>query len=137
MLSPSGLSSVCYGRELTLLCSTNRSYIRWNVTVLQSGRRESRSQLLSSSSQNTAPLIVGTESFVITANATNILTSTLTIANVTTTLNGTTVRCTDIGTSNTETSTFVAVVHVIKAAGTICMYFNILHASGMGYLPRD
>ena len=130
MLSPSGLTSVCSGRELTLLCSTNRSYIRWNVTIsLQSGKRESRSQLLSSSSQNIAPLIVGTKSFVITANATNILTSTLTIANVTD-LNGTTVRCTDIGTSSTETSTSVAMVHVIKVTGIHCIVLHGLFLSG-------
>ena len=118
MLSPFGLISVCPDRELTFLCSTNRAYIQWDVTILQEDRRISGSQLLSFSSRNIEPLTVGTKSFVITVNSTNPFTSSLIIANTTIDLNGTMVRCTDIG--NSITSTAVASVHIVKATGMHC-----------------
>ena len=88
--------------------------------ILQGDRRISESQLLSFSSLNIAPLIVGTKSFVITVNSTNPFRSSLIIANTTNDLNGTSVSCMDIGNSITETSTAVASVHIVKATGRHC-----------------
>lgn len=117
MLSPSGLTFACPGEELTFFCSTGGSFMDWNVTILQLGRKISRSRFFATNSENIAPLMVGTKSFTIMANFTDVLTSTLRIDNTTIDLNGTKVRCTDFGDSINETSTSVATVHIIKVTG--------------------
>ena len=107
MLSPAGMTFVCPGEQLTFVCSTNRTFIEWNVTfqLPNSGGIISRTQLVSSIGQVLSPLVVDMKPFIITKCSMNGLTSALSVANATTDLNGTDVYCTDIGGSLNETNT--------------------------------
>ena len=117
VLSPSGVVSICVGKQLTFTCSTGRAFIEWNVTVLQSGVRSSRTRLVLTETRTATPLTNN----MITFNITRIssigslpLISTLTVVNVTNDhLNGTEVNCADIGNSLAQTSSSVAFVHII------------------------
>lgn len=118
-MSSTRVALVCPGGELTFVCSTNRSFIEWNVTIPQSG--ESRSRLVASGDQSIGPLVVNMKSFDVMINSDSLvegLTSKLVIANVTADLNGTFVLCTDIGNSLTESSTSMGIIHIINATGT-------------------
>ena len=120
MLSSTRIALVCPGGELTFVCSTNRSLIEWNIIIPQSG--VTRSRLIASSDQSIyiGPLVVNMKSFNITINSDSLirgLTSKLSVTNITPDLNGTFVQCTDIGSSLTEVSTSVGIIHIINAAG--------------------
>lgn len=118
MLSSTRVALVCSGGELTFVCSTNRSFIEWNVTIPQSG--VTRSRLIASGDQSIGPLVVNMQSFNITINPDSLikgLTSKLSVTNITPDLNGTFVQCTDIGSSLTEASTSVGIIHIINATG--------------------
>lgn len=115
MLSPSGETLVCQGGQLTLLCSTNRSFIEWNVTV---SMNDSKTRLISSSTDIVAPLILHQNLFNISVNndhRSSILLSALMVESVTVDLNGTIIRCTDVGSSLSETSSSATIIHVIGA----------------------
>ena len=116
---------MCSGGQLTFVCTTNRTFIEWNITVLDSmGIRISRTRLLSTGSQSVESQTVNMIVFDITRRSkldSTPLISTLSVANVTTGLNGTLINCTDIESSLTETSTSVATVQVIKATGKLCV----------------
>ena len=117
MLSPSGVVSICMGEQITFTCSTDRAFIEWNVTVLQSGMRSSRTRLVLPETHTPTPLRINTLTFNI-ARISPIgslpLISTLVVANATSErLNGTEVNCTDIGNSLAHTSSSVAFVHII------------------------
>ena len=68
ILSPSGEVSACPGEDsLVFMCTTNRSFIEWNVTLLlESGERINRTRLITSGIQVSAPLVVNGISFNIT-----------------------------------------------------------------------
>ena len=111
MLSPSGVVPVCPGEDLVFVCSTNRSFIEWNVTlILGSGERISRTRLVASGSAHVIPLVVQMTSFNIIVHESLPLTSTLTAANTTTDLNGTQVSCTAIQDSIEDAITSTATV---------------------------
>ena len=115
MLSPSGLVPVCPGEDLVFVCSTDRSFIEWNVTlILGSGKRISRARLITSSISQVSPLVVQMKTVNITVHGSLPLTSTLTAANVTADLNGTQVSCIAIGGSIEDVSTSSATVHLIE-----------------------
>ena len=115
MLSPSGVVPVCPGEDLVFVCSTNQSFIEWNVTLIHgSGKRISRARLVTSSISQVSPLVVKMKIFDITVHGSLPLTSTLMAANVTTDLNGTQVSCTAIGGSIEDVSTSSATVHLIE-----------------------
>ena len=112
MLIPSGDVSVCPGAQLSFSCSTNLTYLEWNVTVFQSGTPHSRTLLVVSTSYFTFPLVVNGHSFGVTrdsASGTLPIISTLTVINATIDLNGTNVYCTEMG----STAVSRASVHVI------------------------
>ena len=113
MLSPSAVVSVCPGEQLTFVCSTNRSFVQWNVTVFRSGHSISRTQLVASVGASFTSLVVDMVSFHIMRIGSLPLTTTLTITNnITTDLNNTRVNCTDIGSSLAETSSSVAIIKI-------------------------
>ena len=117
MLSPSGDVSVCPGSQFSFRCSTNLTFLEWNVTVSQSGKPESRQQLVTRSSPLHSHLIISGHLFNITRNSTQIshpLVSVLTIAKTVINLSATLINCTEIGSSRAETSTSMATINVIN-----------------------
>lgn len=82
---------------------------------------DSITRLISSSTDAVAPLILSENLFNISINndGSSTLSSALIVATVTTDLNGTMIRCTDVGSSLSETSTSVTVIHVIGAGSGI------------------
>ena len=75
-LSPSGEVLVCAGQDrLAFVCTTNQTFIEWNVTlVLTSGERISRTRLVTSDIQ-VSLLVVNTKLFNITLNGSMPLTT--------------------------------------------------------------
>ena len=119
MLSPSGEASVCPGDQLSFTCSTNLTFLEWNITTFQSGT--SRRQIMTAISQSNVQLIINGHSFSITRTSDDgsyPIVSKLVIANVPAdlTINSTRIRCTgqEVGHPFTENSTSVAVIHVIR-----------------------
>ena len=51
MLSPSGDVPVCPGGQLSFRCSTNLTYLKWNVTVSQSVKPKNEQQVVTAVSQ--------------------------------------------------------------------------------------
>ena len=120
-LLPSGEVHVCAGEDrLAFMCTTSRSFIQWNVTlVLGSGERISRTRLVTSNIQ-VSPLVVEEKSFNITIQGSTplALTSMLTAPEPIYDLNGTEVSCTAIeGSQDAITSS--ATVRIIE--GGICI----------------
>ena len=120
VLSPSGDVSVCPGEDsepLVFMCTTNRSFIEWNVTlVLESGERISRTRLVTSGIQVSAPLVITGISLNITIHGSvpgsRLLTSTLTAPDPISDLNGTEVSCTAIDDSRDDAVTASTTIHV-------------------------
>ena len=115
-LSTPGIVSVCPGENLHFMCSTNWSFIEWNITVVQS-RLQSRTKLVSDISP-LPMLIVNGIIFSITRNSSlrsHRWTSTLSVANVTADLNGTIVKCTAIEHSTLEIDSLLTTVLIIRA----------------------
>ena len=118
VLSTPEVVSVCPGKNLHFICSTNRSFIEWNITILrpESGQKESRSKLVSDISPVATLIVYGTV-FNIARNSSLRscpLTSTLSVANVTTDLNGTIVNCTSIEHSTLEKNSLLTTIHIIR-----------------------
>ena len=111
MLSPSGEVLVCPGEQLAFVCSTNKLFIEWNITIFQSGQSISQARLVSSVSP-IETLVVNMKAFHIIRNEFTPLTYTLIVANITADLNGTRVNCTDVGDSFADTSTSLAVLKI-------------------------
>lgn len=100
---------------LAFVCTTNQSFIRWNVTlVLESGERISRTRLVTSGIQLLSPLVVNEKSFNITVHGSTPLTSTLVAPSPISDLNDTEVSCTALGGSPDDTNTSSATVHIIE-----------------------
>ena len=118
MLSPSRDVSVCPGSQLSFRCSTNLSFLEWNVTTFQLGKPDSRRQLVTAATELELDLLISRHLFNITrTSAYNSypLTSTLTVAMVVTNLNATRIKCAEIGNSPTETSASVATINIINS----------------------
>ena len=117
MLTPAGELSVCPGAQLSFSCSTNLTYLEWNVTVFQSGTPHSRTLLVFSTSFFTFPLFVNGHSFGVTRDSASgalPIVSTLTVVDATVDLNGTTIHCsTEERISPTAlSSTLMASIHI-------------------------
>ena len=105
---------------LAFVCTTNRSFIRWNVTlVLESGELFSRTRLVVSGTQ-VSPLVVNRKIFNITVQGSTPTTSTLTAPEPINDLNGTEVSCTAIEDSLDDAVMSSATVYIIE--GDKCMY---------------
>ena len=138
ILSPPGEVSVCPGEDpgpLVFMCTTNRSFIEWNVTlVLESGERISRRRLVTSGIQVSAPLVVNGISFNITVQGSItgswLLTSTLTAPEPISDLNGTEVSCTTIDRSLDDAVTASTTIHVSNGGKfvsiNICTDYSLL-----------
>ena len=118
MLSPSGEASMCPGDHLSFTCSTNLTFLEWNITTFQSGT--SRRQIMTAISQSNVQLTINGHSFSITRTSDDgsyPIVSTLVVANIPAdlTINSTRIRCAgqEVGRPLTENSTSVAVIHVI------------------------
>ena len=142
MLSPSGVARVCSGEELAITCSTDRSFLEWNVTIVspESEQNVSRSRLISSVG-SIDPLRINMRTFNIsrTTNALDGSSASLQsiiVITVTVDLNGTVVRCTDIGSSLAEKSTSAVTVHVIRTDQGELDWLLDTHAHNQAMLPN-
>ena len=128
---------MCPGEDpLVFMCTTNRSFIEWNVTlVLESGERISRTRLAASGIQVISPLVVNGTSFNITVQGSIpgslLLTSTLTAPEPISDLNGTEVSCTAINKSHDDAITASTTMHVINGGklifSYICIDYSLFH----------
>ena len=123
ILSPSGVARVCPGGDLAITCSTDRSFLEWNITPSFTipGQPYRTRLVVASSSQDLEPLVLNMISFDFSHSTHNngssvSLVSVLSVTSVPDILNGTRVNCTDIGASLAETSTSTVTVHVIRPA---------------------
>ena len=124
-LSPHGVMWVCPGAQLDVTCSTDRTFLRWNVTIppsaSDSGEAVTRSRLYSSSTQATAiePLVVDHEmkAFNISITSTvDLFSSVLSYTNATADLNGTVINCSShTGDSTAESDSAMVIVHITTA----------------------
>ena len=131
MLTPSGEVSVCPGAQFSFSCSTNLTFLQWNVTVFQSETAHSGILLVVSTSYFNYPLVVNGHSFGVTrvsASGTLPIISTLTVINATIDLNGTNIYCTEEG-STALSRTLVASIHIITPdLSMFCYIFYIANA---------
>ena len=133
MLSPPGVARVCPGGELAITCSTDRSFLEWNITASQSFPLPGvphRTRLVSVSSQTVEPLVLNMVSFnfshsTYTNGSSVSLVSVLSVTDVPDILNGTRVNCTDIGASLAETNTAIVTVHAIRSTDLSELDINI------------
>ena len=113
-----GAVSVCPGENLHFICSTNQSFIEWNITILQpeSGQKQSRTKLVSDISPLAMIIINGTtfDTARNSSSGSRPLISTLSVANVTSNLNETTVNCTSIGHTTLEAESLITSIHIIR-----------------------
>ena len=99
-LSPPELVSACLGERLDFICTTNREFIQWNVTVIEQGSQETHSRearLVAYGGSPLQSLTVNGIPFTVAINSSSEsrpLISTLSVANVTADVNGTKVNCT-------------------------------------------
>ena len=114
------MALVCPDSDLVFTCSTERRFIEWNVTVIDSaGMRISRTRILSDTTQSRAlsPLIVIGKQFNLTirtlVDMPHTLSSELLIFNTSSDLNGTEIRCTDYGNTQEDSSTSLSTLTVI------------------------
>ena len=119
-LSPRGVMWVCPGAQLDVTCSTDRTFLRWNVTIppsaSDSGEAVTRSRLLSSGSQNIGQLVPEMKYFNISIMSTvDPFTSVLSYTNATADLNGTVINCSDTGNSTAESDSAMVIVHITTA----------------------
>ena len=114
MLTPSGDVSVCPGSQPSFRCSTNLSFIDWNVTT----KSDTRRQLVTSITRLELDLIIREHVFNITRNSvydSYPLISVLTVSNAVADLNATKIKCTEIGSSLAESSASVATINIINS----------------------
>ena len=108
-LSPSNVALVCPGRQLSLTSRTNQSILRW--TIIQPGGSDTDDFRDISNIGSISPLPIDIAGRTITVHfshqSTNPLISTLSIANTSTDLNGTRIRC-----STRDSSAMTVFIHV-------------------------
>ena len=101
--------SVCPGEPINFICSTNGTYIVWNVTTRTVV--VSRANALNISQT----LINNNDSNIIARRIQSLqLTSVLMVFTVTDYLNGVDINCTSIGSTSGDTMTLITRVHVVK-----------------------
>ena len=121
MLSPSGIARVCPGGDLAITCSTDRSFLEWNIAPSFTIPGQPYRTRLVFVSQDLVPLVLNMISFDFSHSTHNngssvSLVSVLSVTSVPDILNSTRVNCTDIGASLAETSTSTVTVHIIRLA---------------------
>ena len=107
---PSGIASVCSGDSLELNCSTSGNILEWSFGPTRTTSRYTRA--LSTTNQPPEPISIDAARFIFSRlSAANSLplVSTLLINPVNMGLNGTKVNCTDVGTSETVTTTITII----------------------------
>ena len=119
-LSPSGVMWVCPGAQLDVTCSTDRSFLNWNVTIppsaSDSGEAVTRGRLFSLSTETVGPLVVEMKQFNISITSTvDSLSSVLSYTNATADLNGTVINCSYTGASKAESNSSIVIVHITTA----------------------
>ena len=112
--------SVCPGAQLDVICSTDRRFLNWTVTIppsaSDSGEAVTRNQLLSSSTQDIGQFMLEMKQFNILITSTeDPFSSVLSYTNATADLNGTVINCSDKGNSKAESNSSMAIVHITKA----------------------
>lgn len=115
---------MCPGDDVSIACSTNGDFLRWNLTVIvdELGGTLSRDRLVSSSQGLEADRLELNEMVFYIRSIRNIsngmgsvrLNSTISAANSTANLNGTTVKCTEVYMSS-QAIVSVTVVHILRA----------------------
>ena len=119
-LSPRGVMWVCPGAQLDVTCSTDRSFLRWTVTLppsaSDSGEAVTRSRLVSNSTQATGPFTLEMKQFNISITSTvDPFSSVLSYTNATADLNGTVINCSYLGYSPAESDSSMVIVHITTA----------------------
>lgn len=134
MLSPSGVVPVCPESRISFRCSTNLTFLEWIVTVPQSGRLNSKSEIVTAETLLDLDLDIGGHVFHINRNSaynSYPLESVLTIANATTTLMATKINCTER--SFNERSSSIAIIDIINSRlmneNCKSCYHNIFYGS--------
>ena len=133
-LSPSGVVSVCPGGQLSFRCSTNSSFLEWNITANYPSDESHRHIITSRLSHPDWQRTINGHLFSITrtsAAGSSPIVSAMTVANVmddlTMSINGTRVRCTghETESSVSENSTSLATIYVIMPSqGIIINYVD-------------
>ena len=108
---------VCPGAQLAISCSTDRTFLNWNVTIppsaSDSGEAVTRSRLLSSSTRFIGPFILEMKAFNISITSTvDPFSSVLSYTNATADLNGTVINCSEYGNSIAAS---MVIVHITTA----------------------
>ena len=109
-MSPSGIASVCSGDSLELNCSTSGNILEWSFALTSTTLIYRRA--LSTTNQPPEPILIDATRFIFSRlSAANSfpLVSMLSIDPVNMGLNGTKVNCTDVGTSETVTTTITII----------------------------
>ena len=111
---------VCPGAQLAVTCSTDRSFLRWTITIPPSasdlGEAVTRTRLFSNSTQTVGPLMVEMKQFNISTMSTvDSFSSILSYTNATADLNGTVINCSDTGDSTAEPNLLMVIVHITTA----------------------
>ena len=121
-LSPRGVMWVCPGAQLAVICSTDRRFLNWSVTIppsaSDSGEAVARSRLLSNSTQAIGLLMVEMKQFNISITSTmDLFSSILSYTNATADLNGTVINCCepDRGNSPGESDSSMVIVYITTA----------------------
>ena len=136
MLSPSGEVFVCPGSQFSFRCSTNSSFLEWNITAYQSNVSHRYIVTSMAISQSNVQLTIHGHLFSITrisATGSLPIVSVMTVANVLDnymmSVNGTRIRCTgrEVDSSVSENSTSVAIIHIIMPSqGTYTLHLTVI-----------
>ena len=118
MLFPVGAAFVCPGGDLTFMCSSNSSFLIWNISVPQStgGQFVSRECILTPISSNSEVSIADRRFAINRTSLDNLLPlmSTLSVKNLAPTHNGTKINCTEVRDHISTANSSVTVVNVIQ-----------------------
>ena len=130
ILSPSGDVSACPGEDpgpLVFTCTTNQSFIEWNVTLaLESGERISRTRLVPRKSSRQV-LVIKETSFNITSipGPGSLLSSTLTAPEPISDLNDTEVSCTAMELSHDDAVTASTTIYGSNGGKVVSINFFV------------
>ena len=112
VLSPTEVGYVCQGEEIALTCMTNRNFLRWNISIPQSGYNNQR--LVSAlETANIVPLRINNMVLQFTRVSSDPLVIKLSISGVTV---GLLVTCTEL--AYAYANTLATNIHVVRNQGT-------------------
>ena len=124
MLTPAELAYACPGQQITFTCETNETFLRWNITFLDSGHTDRR--LVSSYGvSDIVPLRINALLFNFTRISETPLVVAMTANNVATDLRISCIEYTELSTSTL--STLVLVVRAANRNGNNLRYNDTVY----------